>query len=142
MRYTFLMSEFESRVRVRYAETDQMGVVYHANYLIWMDIARVEFCRHLGFEYREMEEDGVVIAVVEARCRYLYPARFDDEIVIGIGVAESTAKTLRFQYDLRRAQDGHKIARAETMHLYLSRTDFRPIRLPEKYHSGFRVSSG
>ncbi len=60
-------------MRVRYAETDQMGVVYHANYLIWMEIARVEFCDHMGFDYREMEQEGVVIAVVEARCRYLYP---------------------------------------------------------------------
>ncbi len=133
------MSEFESRVRVRYAETDQMGVVYHANYLIWMEVARVEFCRHIGFDYREMEQDGVVIAVIEAHCRYLFPARFDDEIVIGISVAESTVRTLRFQYDLRRAGDDRKIARGETMHLYLSKSDFRPIRLPVKYHAGFRV---
>ena len=125
---------------MRYAETDQMGVVYHANYLVWMEVARVEYCRHLGFEYREMERtDGVVIAVVEATCRYLNPARFDDEIVIALSVKESNTKLLRFHYEMRQELDGTPVARAETVHLYLSSENFRPIRLPEEYHLAFRV---
>jgi acyl-CoA thioester hydrolase len=73
----------EARLRVRYAETDQMGVVYYANYLVWMEVARMEWCRAFGIDYREMErEDGVALAVVEANCRYRSPARFDDEIAI------------------------------------------------------------
>jgi acyl-CoA thioester hydrolase len=134
------MPEFETRVRVRYAETDQMGVVYHANYLIWMDIARVEFCEHIGFDYREMEQEGVVIAVVEARCRYLYPARFNDEVLIRLSVLETTIKSLRFAYEILRASDNRKIASAETAHLYLQRANFRPTRLPERYHAAFRIT--
>jgi acyl-CoA thioester hydrolase len=134
------MAEFETRVRVRYAETDQMGVVYHANYLVWMDVARVEFCRNLGFAYREMEQDGVVIVVVEARCRYLQPARFDDEIIILIRATESTVKSLRFEYEMRREEDGRKVATGETMHLYLDKQNFRPTRLPQKYHAAFGVN--
>lgn len=141
MRYTFLVSQFETRVRVRYAETDQMGVVYHANYLVWMEVARVAFCRSIGIEYREMErEDGIVIAVIEAHCRYVSPARFDDEVAIGISIKESTPRLLRFRYELAIAVDGRKVATGETLHFYLSRETFRPIRLPEKYHGAFKVN--
>ena len=135
------MPEFETRIRVRYAETDQMGVAYHANYLVWMEVARVEYCRNIGFDYRVMEQDGILIAVIEAHCRYLSPARFDDEIVIEIRVAESTPRLLRFRYDLRCLVDDRRIARGETMHLYLNKANFRPVRLPEKYQSGFSVTS-
>src|SRR5580700_4209940 len=77
------LSTSVTRIRARYAETDQMGIVYHANYLIWMEVARVEYCRALGFDYREMEiGDGVLLAVCESHCRYLSPARFDEEISI------------------------------------------------------------
>lgn len=134
------MREFETRVRVRYAETDQMGVVYHANYLVWMEVARVEFCKHVGVDYREMEADGVVLAVVEAHCRYLYPARFNDEVAIRIRVVESTVKTLKFEYEMRIEPDSRRVAQGHTTHLYLSKTDFRPIRLPEKYRAGFQVA--
>src|SRR6201996_1050131 len=73
----------ETRVRVRYAETDQMGVVYHANYLVWFEVGRVELIRSLGFDYKQMEhEDGIGIAVVEAVARYKAPARYDDELII------------------------------------------------------------
>lgn len=126
---------------MRYAETDQMGVVYHANYLVWMEVARIEYCRHIGFDYRLMEEqDGVAIAVVEAHCRYLFPARFDDEIAIALRPVESTPRLLKFRYDLRRSRDGRAIARAETLHVYVSRADFRPVRLPQKYREAFRVT--
>src|SRR5882762_6082008 len=85
------MQPHQTRVRVRYAETDQMGVVYYANYLIWMEVARVEFCQAPGFRYKDMEiEDGVLIAVVEAQCRYLYPARFDDEVIIETRIAAAS----------------------------------------------------
>ena len=140
MRYTFLVSAFETRVRVRYAETDQMGVVYHANYLVWMEVARVEFCREIGVDYATMEATGgVVIAVVEAHCRYLFPARFGDEIIIALTRSESNAKLLKFHYEMRRASDDRKIVKADTVHLYLSKSDFRPIRLPAQYHAAFGV---
>ncbi len=134
------MPEFETRVRVRYAETDQMGVVYHANYLVWMDVARVAFCEHIGFDYRQMETEGVVIAVVDAQCRYLFPARFNEDIAIRVRVLETTVKSLRFAYEIARVQDNRRIATGETGHLYLNRTNFRPTRLPEKYHEAFRIN--
>src|SRR2546422_11515360 len=77
------MSPHQTLLRVRYAETDQMGVVYYANYLVWMEVARVEYCKAAGFSYEEMErEDGIFLAVTEAHCRYLYPARFAQEVMI------------------------------------------------------------
>jgi acyl-CoA thioester hydrolase len=126
----------ESRVRVRYAETDQMGVVYYANYLVWMEVARVEFCRFLGFDYRDMEaEDGVYLAVAEARCRYHFPARFDQEVVIQTALAEATSRTVRFAYEMR-VTDGRKLATGETKHVFCSR-QMRPTRMPDRYRAAF-----
>ena len=86
------MTPHQTRLRVRYAETDQMGVVYYANYLVWMEVARVEYCKVLGFRYKDMEmEDGVLLAVVEANCRYIYPARFDEEVLVETHLAEVRA---------------------------------------------------
>ena len=132
----------EATVRVRYAETDQMGVVYHGNYFTWFEVGRVELCRALGFEYKQMEsDDDSFIVVVDAHCRYKSPARFDDEIAVRLHVAESTVRHLRFRYEMFRV-DGdseRKIARGETSHLYVSKSEFRPIRLPDRYHAAFGV---
>ena len=77
------MNGSEVRFRVRYAETDQMGIVYHANYLVWMEMGRVELCRTIGVRYRDMEEqDGILLTVAEVQCRFLSPARYDDEVVL------------------------------------------------------------
>jgi acyl-CoA thioester hydrolase len=129
----------ESRIRVRYAETDQMGVVYYANYLVWMEVARVEFCRFLGFDYRDMEaEDGVYLAVAEAQCRYRFPARFDQEVVIRTSLAEATSRTVRFAYEMRLT-DGRKLATGETKHVFCSR-QMRPTRMPDRYRAAFGLS--
>src|SRR6266513_4064532 len=97
----------EARIRVRYAETDQMGVVYHANYLVWFELGRVEFLRKLGFSYREMEEnDACFIAVVDARCRYRAPARYDDEIIVRTHLKNARESLVHFGYELARATDG------------------------------------
>ena len=126
----------QTRIRVRYAETDQMGIVYYANYLVWMEVARVEFCRFLGFHYRDMElEDGVLLAVVEAHCRYLRPARFDEEIAIVTSIAEASSRMVRFGYQMFNTP-GRLVARGETKHMFLSR-DLRPVRLPGKYRGMF-----
>src|SRR5438309_4299170 len=82
-----------TRLRVRYAETDQMGVVYYANYLVWMEVGRVELCKALGFRYKDMElDDGVFLAVVEAHCRYVYPARFDQDVIVESYVERATPR--------------------------------------------------
>jgi acyl-CoA thioester hydrolase len=129
----------ETRIRVRYAETDQMGVVYHANYLIWMEVARVELCTAMGFRYRDMErEDGIFLVVVEANCRYLRPARFDDEVLVRTAVEDANSKMVRFGYEIRRESDGDLLATGFTKHLCVGR-DMSVVRLPEKYRGLFGI---
>ncbi len=126
----------EARLRVRYAETDQMGVVYYANYIVWMEVGRVEYCKSVGFNYRDMErDDGVLLAVIEAHCRYLAPARFEDEVIVKTWIEEANPRTVRFGYEMRLA-DGRTIATGETRHLFVGR-DFKRLRLPAKYWPSF-----
>ena len=129
----------ESRVRVRYAETDQMGVVYHSNFFIWFEIGRVELLRQMGFTYKEMEaRDGCYIAVVDARCRYKSPARYDDEILIRTHLKNVRESLIHFGYEALRA-DGTLLAEGETTHIV---TDANLSRraLPEPYLEAFRKS--
>ena len=123
----------ETRIRVRYAETDHMGVVYYANYLVWMEVGRVELCKACGFNYRDMErEDGVLMAVAEANCRYAAAARFDDEVVIKTWIESANPRTVTFAYEMSLAEDGRKLASGHTRHLFVDR-EFRRTRLPAKY---------
>ena len=99
------MPTVETRLRVRYAETDQMGVVYYANYLVWMEVGRVEYCRAAGLSYRDMERaDGILLAVAEANCRYLAPARYDEEIVVRTSIAGPPAHADFYLRDSREAE--------------------------------------
>jgi acyl-CoA thioester hydrolase len=123
----------EARVRVRYAETDQMGVVYHANYLVWFEVGRVELMRQRGLDYKKMEaEEGCGIAVVEASVRYKAPARYDDELVIETRVLMVRGPVIRFGYRIVRAGDRLLLCEGETMHLVVGR-DMKRRRLPKKY---------
>lgn len=123
----------ETRVRVRYAETDQMGVVYYANYLIWMEIGRVEFLRQAGFDYKSMElEDDCHIPVVEATCRYKSPARYDEEIVIETRAAVLRGYILKFAYRILRTGDQKLLAEGETVHVVTDSKMQRKL-LPDKY---------
>jgi len=108
----------EVRLRVRYAETDQMGVVYHANYFIWFEVGRVELLRQLGFSYRDMEQnDGCFIAVVDARCRYKAPARYDDEVLVRTHLKNVRESLVHFGYELVRVRDSVLLAEGETTHI-------------------------
>ena len=101
------MSVSRTKIRVRYAETDQMGVVYYANYFVWFEVARVELLRQLGFDYKQMEVvDGCHIAVVDASCRYKAPARYDDEILLETSVTAMRRSVLKFAYRVLRLQIG------------------------------------
>jgi acyl-CoA thioester hydrolase len=122
---------------VRYAETDQMGVVYHANYLIWMEVARTGLCAQLGFRYREMEADGVLLAVTEARCRYLSAAKYDDEVTITAILTETNRRFVAFDYEI--SCEGRKVATGQTRHIFLS-PELRPTRLPDKYAPLFGIA--
>jgi acyl-CoA thioester hydrolase len=123
----------EARLRVRYAETDNMGVVYYANYLVWMEVGRVELCKTCGFNYREMEsEDGIFLVVAESYCRYRSPAKFDDEVIVKTWVEAANPRTVTFAYEMRIAEDDRVLATGTTRHVFCSRA-MRPTHLPPKY---------
>ena len=129
----------DSRLRVRYAETDQMGIVHHANYLIWMEVGRVELCRSAGILYRDMElEDGILLTVVEASCRYLSPAVFDEEVIVRTWIEEARQRMVRFGYEITEVSSSRTLATGETKHIFCGR-DRKPCKLPEKYHSLFGI---
>ena len=128
----------EVRLRVRYAETDQMGVVYHANHLIWFEVGRIDFLRQLGFSYRDMEEtDGCYIAVVDARCRYKAPAHYDDEVIVRTHLKNLRGSLVHFGYELVRAGDNVLLAEGETTHM-VTDANMKTRAIPEKYASAFR----
>lgn len=123
----------ETKIRVRYAETDQMGVVYHANYAIWFEVGRVELLRQIGFPYRDMErEEDCHIAVVDLRCRYKAPAMYDDEIIVRTQLKNMRESLLHFTYEILRAGDGTLLAEGETTHIVVNKNLERK-QLPEKY---------
>jgi len=123
----------QARVRVRYAETDQMGVVYHANYLVWFEIGRVELMRQRGLNYKEMEsEDDCGIAVVEATARYKAPARYDDELIIETTVTKARGPIICFGYRILRVTDELLLCEGETVHVVVGR-DMKRRKLPKKY---------
>jgi acyl-CoA thioester hydrolase len=136
-----MVRSYETRFRVRYAETDQMGVVYYANYLVWMEVGRAEYCRASGGRYRDMEvEDGIRLAVVEAHCRYLHPARYDQEIAVQTRIANASRRGVEFQYEIQDAQSGRELASGETRHLFLG-AGMKPVKLPEKYWLLFGIDA-
>ena len=128
----------ETCIRVRYAETDQMGVVYHANYLVWFEVGRVEWLRQNGFEYKKMEmEDDIHIAVVEAAARYKHPARYDDEVLVRTRLTAVRGFVMKIGYEIVRAADGKLLCEGETTHVVCDR-DMQKKTLPEKYLRRFR----
>jgi len=132
----------ETKLRVRYAETDQMGVVYHSNHLIWFEVGRVEFMRQMGFSYRDMErEDGLFIAVAEARCRYRAPVYYDEEVVVRTRLKAVRDSVIIFSYELARADTGALLAEGETTHV-VTNSAMKISVLPNKYLSVFRSAAG
>ena len=133
----------ESRLRVRYAETDQMGVVYHANYLVWFEVGRVDFIRDMGLDYKAMEkEDNAMIAVIEASARYKAPARYDDEIVVRTSLAGVRGTIVRFRYAVLRAATAEAeeqlLCEGETTHIVVDR-EMKKREMPQHYADRFRA---
>jgi acyl-CoA thioester hydrolase len=132
----------ETRLRVRYAETDQMGVVYHSNHLIWFEVGRVELMRQMGFSYRDMERDeGRFIAVAEATCRYRAPIFYDQEVLVRTRLKNVRESVIVFSYELLRAEDGGLLAEGETTHI-VTDSNMKVTTLPDKYLSAFRTAIG
>ena len=126
-------------INVRYAETDQMGVVYYANYLAWFEVGRVAWCRAKGFHYRDMEsQDKRFMMVAEAACRYKAPARFDDDILIRTAVEGASERVIRFKYEVRNQKTHTLLATGETTHV-VTDADLRPSRLPDHFRSHFSL---
>ena len=128
----------DTQIRVRYAETDQMGVVYHANYLIWFEVGRVEFIRQTGLDYKSMEAEGAMIAVVEATARYKSPARYDDELLIRTTLAAARGPIVKYRYSILRAADEVLLCEGETIHIVVGR-DMKKRNLPPPYAEMFRT---
>jgi len=133
------MESVSTQLRVRYAETDQMGVVYHANYIVWMEVGRVEYFRALGIRYRDLEQEGILLVVVEAHCRYHSPARYDEEVSIRTWVEEAGPRRIRFGYEMTDSLTSRHLATGETKHVFCG-ADQKPKKLPEKYRSSFGIT--
>lgn len=126
-----------TRLRVRYAETDQMGIVYYSNFFVWFEIGRTDLCRRHGFTYREMEQgDGLYIIVAEARCRYKAPARYDDEIQVRTCLRAIRRRVVIFGYEVYREPLDELLAEGETVHVITDRGG-KPRALPDKYRELF-----
>lgn len=128
-----------SRIRVRYAETDQMGMAYYANYLIWMEVGRSDFCRQCGFSYRDLErEEKAFLTVAEATCRYLSPARYEDEVIIETELSRVRSRAVEFTYRIKRGEA--LLAEGKTVHVVIG-SDGRPKSMPERYLNLLRENS-
>jgi acyl-CoA thioester hydrolase len=125
-----------STLRVRYAETDKMGVVYYANYLVWFEVARADLLRSLGWSYREMEAAGIALPVIEAHCQYLRPARYDEEIEVKTEGRLLSPVRMEFQYQVVRIEDRSITAQGKTVHAAVDPSG-RPCRLPERIREVF-----
>lgn len=117
-----MSSELPYTMRVRYGDTDQMGVAYYANYLYWFEVGRTEFCRAHGKSYADWENEGVFLPVVEARCRYKHPARYEDEITIFTKIGEVKTSSVVFECRIERTSDGKALASGWTRHAFVDRS--------------------
>jgi acyl-CoA thioester hydrolase len=126
----------ETKLRVRYQETDQMGVVYHANYLVWFESGRTEFMREHGFSYKKLEEKGILLPVVDIHCKYLYSAKYDDLVVVRTSIKDWNKWKIIFSYEVLNHETGQCLAKGESSHLWVDR-DMKRVNLkkavPELY---------
>jgi len=125
-----LLYTHETELRVRYAETDQMGVVYYSNYLVWFEVGRAEYLRSLGTSYKEFERHGVRIVVAEAYCKYESPARYDDLIVVRTNLSEIKARSMKYRYTILRKADRKLLASGYTTHVFIGRNG-KPVKMPK-----------
>ena len=130
----------EVEIEVRYAETDQMGVVHHANYLVWFELARTHLCAASGHPYADIERTGFILMVSGAELRYLRPARYGERVQIACWIAELRSRSLRFAYEVRRA--GELLVAGATDHLWVQRDSGRACRMPAELRLPFSQLAG
>lgn len=131
------MKSVESRVRVRYKETDQMGIAHHSNYIVWFEIGRTDLCRATGFSYSMIEERGYILVVTEVVCRFRVPFRYDDEVVIRTSVGEAASRSMTFTYELTNANGSTIHAAGSSSHLWLDKESRKPVRADEEVMKAF-----
>ena len=130
------MSHHDSTLRVRYVETDQMGIAHHANYLAWFEIGRTDLCREAGTSYRDIESSGFLLVVAEVQCRYILPFRYDDEVTVRTRVTQSGSRTMTFAYELL-GESGAVHARGVSRHVWVDRESRRPTTAPVSLRAAF-----
>ena len=122
------LKHVETRVRVRYKETDQMGIAHHSNYFVWFEMGRTDLCRETGVPYAEIERRGYILVVTEIGCRYRTPFRYDEEVLIRTSVAEIASRAMSFSYELYDATGEQLHASGFSSHLWLDRESRKPVR--------------
>ncbi len=127
---------FEWEIRVRYSETDQMGVTYYANYFVWFEVARTEYFRSKGSAYSPLEDKGLFLAVVDTQCRYLAPTRYDDLLIIRTWIEKLGRSSMRFGYEIMDKHSGKRIAEGSSSHVFVNRK-IEPVRIPEEVIRAF-----
>lgn len=131
------MAFVESRTRVRYKETDQMGIAHHSNYIVWFEIGRTDLCRATGFTYKDIEQRGLILVVTEVQCRFRAPYHYDDEILIRTSIAEWASRAMKFAYELLDGTGGRVHATGHSMHVWVDRETRRPTTADEEVMRAF-----
>lgn len=126
------MIESQSKIVARYAETDQMGIIHHSVYPVWFEVGRTDFIKKLGYTYSQMEKDGVMLPLVSLNCVYLFPAKYEDELIIKSYVDELKYSSVTFNYEVIRVNDNIIIAKGSTIHAFVNSDDFKVISLKKK----------
>ncbi|WP_039655589.1 acyl-CoA thioesterase [Clostridium tyrobutyricum] len=121
-----------TKIKVRYAETDKMGIAYHSNYYIWFEVAREDFIKKLDITYNEMEQRGILMPLVETYCKYLRPSVYDDELIVETSIGELTPVKIILNYKVIHASTGKRIAKGKTTQTFVNK-DFKIINLQKKY---------
>lgn len=122
----------QAPIRVRYQETDQMGVVYHSNYLVWFEVGRTTFTRDLGYSYQELEKLGIMLPLIEVKANYRAPARYDDEVIVYTTCTEATGSKLIFEYEVKRKEDGLLLTTGYSIHLWVNK-EMKRVNLKEMF---------
>ena len=133
------MPHVESRLRVRYKETDQMGIAHHANYIVWFEIGRTDLCRATGFPYNEIESRGYILFLTYSQCRYAMSYRYDDEVLMRTSVADLASRSIRFAYELYDARGESLHANGTSSHLWLEEKTRRPVRADGEVQRAFEA---
>jgi acyl-CoA thioester hydrolase len=126
------MYTWDARVRAIYRDTDQMGVVYYGNYYAWFEVGRNEYIRSLGLSYKGLEEQGIILPVIESRCTYKVPARYDDLVLVRTGISEMTGVRIAFVYGIIREKDGTLLAQGSTIHAFADAKTLRPVNVKKR----------